>query len=519
MRPLTPNPVRATCLTDRIHVACLLAALALSSGVARAAACEERVEVTETVDLTCGQVYNGFAVLRDTVVRRLILGDAGAGVCDTLITTTLDVHGNDYYQSVTLCAGGSLTVGDAVYTQSGRYETSIPRVDGACDSVVFTQLTVLRPIEVAFTQQLCAGDAFAGLTIARDTVLERRGVSYLGCDSVTRYELDVFTAEALSVAGAREACFGESLRLEASSGYRDYAWSDGQRGRRASFSESGPVSVRVAGGQGCTAQVDLDLRFYEPYFEVATRAADCPEAGGVAEVVEIMDAKAPVLYELAARTQRDSVFEGLAPGRYDVAVVDAMGCRSERQFDLPEPRQDSLTITGLPTATTPVGTPLAPRLVGVDSAGVSSVTWRAGGGLLDCATCLTPEWLPGGAGVLEVEVTTAGGCRLAARAEVALRERNPFEVPTGISPDGDGVNDELRYFAADPVAAIEDFVLVDRWGSAIQVRAPDVAATDVLWDGTSAGRALDAGVYVYQLRVRFADGETRQLSGEVTLVR
>ncbi len=48
-------------------------------------------------------------------------------------------------QNVTLCAGDSLIVGNSVYTASGQYADTIP-LNGTCDSVVLTSLTVLEPI-------------------------------------------------------------------------------------------------------------------------------------------------------------------------------------------------------------------------------------------------------------------------------------------------------------------------------------------------------------------------------------
>ncbi|MCB0520170.1 MAG: gliding motility-associated C-terminal domain-containing protein [Lewinellaceae bacterium] len=39
------------------------------------------------------------------------------------------------------------------------------------------------------------------------------------------------------------------------------------------------------------------------------------------------------------------------------------------------------------------------------------------------------------------------------------------------------------------------------------------------WDGNCGGKAMNSGVYVWMAAVEFADGTTRQMNGEITLIR
>src|SRR3989338_7857352 len=91
--------------------------------------------------------YNTSGVYLDTLTN--------AVGCDSTITTNLTVMpALASTQTLTICAGESVTVGDSVYSTSGTYMTTLASVDG-CDSTVTLNLTVANPIDVALTVNLC----------------------------------------------------------------------------------------------------------------------------------------------------------------------------------------------------------------------------------------------------------------------------------------------------------------------------------------------------------------------------
>lgn len=75
-----------------------------------------------------------------------------AGRCDSLVQTVLTVRplarGT---QSLTICEGESLTVGDTVFTTAGTHVQRISRPGGLCDSLLITQVT-LRRFDLAISQ-------------------------------------------------------------------------------------------------------------------------------------------------------------------------------------------------------------------------------------------------------------------------------------------------------------------------------------------------------------------------------
>lgn len=93
-------------------------------------------------------------------------------------------------------------------------------------------------------------------------------------------------------------------------------------------------------------------------------------------------------------------------------------------------------------------------------------------------------------------------------------------VPTAISPNGDGINDELRaYFGCDYEYRILRFAVFDRWGG--QVYTSGEGETPA-WDGSARGKPTPPGTYAWFLEyeaLRNGKAERRLEKGEVNIIR
>jgi gliding motility-associated-like protein len=89
-------------------------------------------------------------------------------------------------------------------------------------------------------------------------------------------------------------------------------------------------------------------------------------------------------------------------------------------------------------------------------------------------------------------------------------------VPTGFTPNGDGINDvwEVQGFNEERELALRVY---DRWGSLI------FYTTDLEdhWDGTinETGNLVPGGVYVYKLVFYINEFDVKEVTGEITVVR
>src|SRR3989344_2299193 len=91
---------------------------------------------------------------------------------------------------------------------------------------------------------------------------------------------------------------------------------------------------------------------------------------------------------------------------------------------------------------------------------------------------------------------------------------NGIFMPTGFSPNGDGLNDYLSPKVGNNVVKFTWF-LYDRWGNRM-VMSSDPAFK---WDGNFNGVRVNSGAYAYMLEVEYTDGKKETLSGNVTVTR
>lgn len=93
-------------------------------------------------------------------------------------------------------------------------------------------------------------------------------------------------------------------------------------------------------------------------------------------------------------------------------------------------------------------------------------------------------------------------------------------VPNVFSPNGDGINDEMIFYFNTSFAYEGKLTIFDRWGNQLFQKASDSMSAPLTWNGTSRGKRLDTGVYLWMYRYRSSgDNRERVLSGDVTLLR
>lgn len=114
-----------------------------------------------------------------------------------------------------------------------------------------------------------------------------------------------------------------------------------------------------------------------------------------------------------------------------------------------------------------------------------------------------------------VEATNSLGCVGRDSINVFVYGKNVLLVPTGFSPNGDGINDEFRIIRYLNIATLNKFEVYNRWGELIY------SSTNIKqgWDGKYKGENSPAGTYVWQVEAYSYDGDRIVQSGNVTLIR
>lgn len=321
------------------------------------------------------------------------------------------------------------------------------------------------------------------------------------------------------------SCFGDtdgSIVVQGTGGvgnYR-YAWDTGSNQTQLAGLAAGTYALTVSDGNDCTFREEVTI--VQPAAVGLSAAADPVVCRGDATGGIILTAnggRPPYLYGLEGQGfTRNDVFIGLPAGDYVAFVRDSSGCEistvvlvedgPEFTVELPEDEQivfgDSLVLN--PTTTGGVG--------------VVNYEWRGSyPGTLSCTDCEEPLATPEFEIDYSVAVTDANGCRDEDRFRVSVRKIREVFVPTGFTPNDDGMNDRLIVHGR-PGTQVVEFIVFDRWTNEVYVGEEfPVNDVDAAWDGTYKGTPLPADVYLYRVIVRYDDDSEETLSGQTTLVR
>ncbi|WP_375579784.1 gliding motility-associated C-terminal domain-containing protein [Marivirga tractuosa] len=86
-------------------------------------------------------------------------------------------------------------------------------------------------------------------------------------------------------------------------------------------------------------------------------------------------------------------------------------------------------------------------------------------------------------------------------------------IPELFTPNGDSRNDRLKIFGLIDVAEFE-FIIYDREGNIVFKTNDPELMRNRGWDGTKSGNKAEAGIYYWQVRGKYNDGEPIQLNGK-----
>ncbi|MEM6806254.1 MAG: PKD domain-containing protein, partial [Bacteroidota bacterium] len=328
------------------------------------------------------------------------------------------------------------------------------------------------------------------------------------------------------------ACVGQITAFQnQSSGATNYQWNfgNGNSSRDADpqqkYSFPGDFWVRLIATDdlGCADSVvqQVVVNFVPDIDFVADSTAACPDL--TTNFVNLSDSLDPgfiYLWDLGdgSTNSLSGNFSHTytSPGLYDVSlfITTPQGCR------------DSLTKIGyielypIPEASfyadPAVSNMLNPRISFINtSTDATNFIWDFGDGNTSLEEA--PEHVYADTGTYQVflEVQNDGGCRDTFSTEVMIQDFLTFYAPTAFTPNGDGNNDrfEPRGNFIDPESL--DLFIFNRWGNLIF----ESRGYPVSWDGTSKGKAVPMGTYVWRVVLRDQNNRPREYAGSVTVLR
>ncbi|MBL7775095.1 MAG: gliding motility-associated C-terminal domain-containing protein, partial [Saprospiraceae bacterium] len=390
------------------------------------------------------------------------------------------------------------------------------RVTGGVAPYAFAWPAPLQHLTDALATQLSAGTYIVTATDAR------------GCKGTVAANLSNPPLPVFKFSVSPVSCFG--LKNGAVAGIVQgvnqpiqYRWSTGETGAGIENLTAGWYALSVTDAAGCVyvdsvqvPQPDTPLQgtavgVNPNCFGATTGSIKITASGGAP----------PYRYRLGAGNWNGASVQLQTPaGWHTPAILDQNGCTlSLAPVEIREPLPILLEFdTVAPIA---LGESVQLQALVRQAQEPVSFFWDAAdSSWLSCLHCFDPlvaglefsHWF-------DLNVVDAGGCRANGRIQVLVEKKRKVFVPTGFSPNGDGVNDRLLAHGQYATKALA-FKVFDRWGNLVfesgnfYLNDPNAG-----WDGTHRGQEAAPGVYVWVLEVEFADGLRDYYRGNTTLLR
>ena len=250
------------------------------------------------------------------------------------------------------------------------------------------------------------------------------------------------------------------------------------------------------------------------------RPACSGDSNAVITVSGLLGGVGPIQYQLNSMvSQTSGVFEGLTSGVFLLQISDAAGCIYDSTVTI-EPT-NPYTVDAGPDLEIYIGeTADLQGITDILPEEIFSQDWDSLGMLL-CQDCPDAVVRPFVTTPYRFTVTSATGCVISDELTVFVIEKGKFFIPNIFSPNGDAVNDEIRFYASPGIEKVLRWSIFDRWGNLVFSRDDfDPGDPNVYWNGTAQGsEMLNPGVFPFVVEVELINGNTEVHQGSITLIR
>lgn len=275
---------------------------------------------------------------------------------------------------------------------------------------------------------------------------------------------------------------------------------------------------------GCADTIQYVLTEHPDAIMDAVLDIQSPECNGddngVINVSSVVGGVSPFLYQLdGGSLQATPVFNALTAGNYLVTIVDAANCAFDTSVvidpaaafqvdagpDLEIYLGESIDLIGT--------TNLLPNLVQQDHwAGLDQIL---------CTNCPQINVAPLETTTYQYSVTSSTGCILMDDMILYVQEHGKYYIPNVFSPNGDGINDEVRITSSPGISLVTKWIIFDRWGNTVYGKTNfDPSDASVYWNGrTTTGEFTNPGVFPYLLEIQLINGKMELYHGDITVIR
>lgn len=434
------------------------------------------------------------------------LSDLGAG---TYVATVTDMNGCVAEHSVTLAAPEPLEALLSAFNFPGGTQISCAGANDGSINAAISGGTEAFTLAWSGPDGFAHSDASIGALAPGEyclQVVDANGCQAQECITLIEPQPLALSADA-SVAECGQQIGAVDLQVSGGSAPFAYAWSNGATTEDLSGLAPGQYAVTVTDANGCTAELGTEVTGTPAVTAEASIFDNLCHGGSDGAIdLTVTGGTAPFNHAWAHGPESEDLFD-LPAGTYTVTVTDANGCSFQETYTVGQSDELDIQATlseyhGGYNVSPYQGTNGSIELNVTGGNGPYTYLWSNG------ATTPGLNGMP--AGSYGVEVTDVNGCT--AFITIVLTEPNDLQMPTGFTPNQDGMNDTFFVQGLDAYPR-NQLTIVNRWGNVVFDRLN--YRND--WRGENVqGGELPNGTYFAILKVN--EGE-RILQGYVDLRR
>ncbi|MDF2455119.1 MAG: large protein [Cytophagaceae bacterium] len=429
-----------------------------------------------------------------------------AGCKDTVFASYHVSMSSIYSRQQTICSGQTITLGAHTYSTTGTYHDTLTSQAG-CDSIMEVKLTVTDFKRHSISMVICQGDSVTvGLHTYSVPGIYYDTLSTGTCDSIVTFNLSMRPVPSVQLGNDTSFCQGKSITLNAGAGYAAYYWNGNPLDsvhQTLEVNTVGRYTVTVKNQHGCIASDTMEVLTIHPL-----PVASAQDAQSCAGKTVTLSASGGNTYEWlpGGETTPSIQVTPSATTTYQLIAYDLHHCASNVQ---------RVTVYVFPVSSDPVFERSSLQHCFDDDSYTLSAAW--GNSFL---------WIPTGettqaitveqAGIYSVTVSDVNGCKVIATITIENNCPASIYVPSGFSPNGDGLHDDLEIFGRN----FTDFsiMIFNRWGEIIFVSND----RNNRWDGKYRGEEMPIGTYpwiIHYKNVYDVSKKEHTMNGSITLVR
>jgi gliding motility-associated-like protein len=447
------------------------------------------------------------------------LNISSANGCDSLVSVTVrlrEVPTVVISGDGIVCDDGILSI-DLTYNGPGEANIELSSNSGDIISIVAGTTTIQRPVPVG--------------TVVTIINVEDGGPCQLvtsGSITVSQTDLtariDVMSGDGTFAVSCADGSDGEVVAVPSGGqGPFTFDWNNGMAEASLQGLETGDYSLIITSGRGCRTSASISLNAPEVMaVQLAEVQATCLDPIPGLVIRNIGGGVGPYVYStdggdsfLPVTAFPDTVMAQI--GTTVFTLEDSKGCPLTQSFEFAPAPEGDIRVT-----------PAQSVIVFGDSVEIVVLTdlnaagYRLTPGPEELITQPSFFVSPTETTNYIVTVVDSAGCEVSGGSLVVVDHFVPVYAPNAFSPNEDGINDVFRIYGQRNVASFSNFTIFDRWGNRVFDFAGPVGPNDERWgwDGRALdGRLRQTGVYVFTVTVSFEDGTTREVKGDLVLLR